>query len=696
MRSIKTKIFLSIILSSILIALFVGSAGIFNSTTMSKENSKEKIELTCENEANELNLKISKIQLSVNTLAKISTDSLGDVNKFFSDSNYLNDYQSRIEPIAKQFGNNTDGAMTFYIRFNPKYTPPTSGIFYSRENTKDSFKKLVPTDFTKYDPSDTNHVGWYYTPIKNGKATWLEPYLNSNVNVYMISYVVPIFKNGQTIGVVGMDIDFNQIKNIVKGTKVYDTGYSFLLDEKGNFMIHPKYNIQNNLNTVDNGALKGVFDEINKNKESKTPYSYTFTSIKKELSYRKLSSGWTIVLAAPESEIFHQSNNLIKIISIFIVLGIILAGGAALYLGNVISKPLIRITHIIKKSSQFDLTGEEDEKYLCKYKDEIGQLAEAFMTMKKQFVILIKEILKNSESMSFMSKELGDATEELSLKAEKIDKSIAKISVEIEETSAASEEISASMEEVDSSVNVLSSRAMDSSNNANKSEQRAINIKDEGKKALKSTKSLYIEKRDKSLKAIENGRVVENIKIMAETISDISEQTNLLALNAAIEAARAGEYGKGFAVVAEEIRKLAEQSSEAVANIQQTVDKVEAAFKNLSDNGKDVLNFIYERVYPQLERMEGIGDEYYKDSQFVSKMSEEIASMAEELTATVNQVSEAVQNSASNAQRSAENTETIKVNVDETTKAVKKVAAASERQEKLSNELEEMVKKFKI
>ena len=61
------------------------------------------------------------------------------------------------------------------------------------------------------DRDDTEHVGWYYIPVKNGKATWMDPYLNSNVNVYMISYVVPIMIDNEAIGVVGMDIDFNPV-----------------------------------------------------------------------------------------------------------------------------------------------------------------------------------------------------------------------------------------------------------------------------------------------------------------------------------------------------------------------------------------------------------------------------------------------------------------------------------------------------
>lgn len=696
MKSIRTEIFLSIILSSILIAVFVGAAGIINSTTMSKENSKQNIQLICKNEANELDLKISKIQASVDTLAHISVDRVIDVNKFFTDKDYLNDYQNRIEVIAKDFGENTDGAMTFYIRFNPKYAPPTSGIFYSRDSTNSYFKKLIPTDFSKYDPSDTSHVGWYYTPIENGKATWLNPYLNSNINVYMISYVVPIFKDGQTIGVVGMDIDFNQIKSAVKNTKVYDTGYSALINDKYNFMIHPKYTIKDNLNTVNKGSMKFLANEISKNKNPNKVYDYEFNGVKKDLAYRKLANGWTIILTAPESEIFKQSNNLIKIISIFIVIGIIIISVVSLYFGSVISKPLIKITGIIKKSAQFDLTEDEDYKYLLKRKDEMGQLAEAFMIMKEQFVMLIKEMLENSESMSLMSKELGHATDELSLKAKEIDKAIVTIANEIEEVGAASEEISTATKEVDSSINVLSGRATDSSNNAGDSKKMARDIKNNGKAAVEETKKIYEEKKNKSLKAIEDGKVVENIKVMADTILSISEQTNLLALNAAIEAARAGEQGKGFAVVANEVRKLAEESSEAVSNIYDTIKKVEDAFKSLSDNGKEVLNFMYENVYPQLKHMEDIGDTYYKDSEFVSKMSEEIAAMTEELTVTINELSKSAQGTASNVQKSAENTETIKANVHDTTVAIEKVGAAAKKQEQLSKELEQMVRKFKI
>ena len=137
---------------------------------------------------------------------------------------------------------------------------------------------------------------------------------------------------------------------------------------------------------------------------------------------------------------------------------------------------------------------------------------------------------------------------------------------------------------------------------------------------------------------------------MADTISSISDQTNLLALNAAIEAARAGEQGKGFAVLAEEVRKLAEQSSEAVINIQATIKEVSEAFQDLRDNSFEILNFISEDVNTQFSKFVAIGNDYYEDAEFYANASENIASMSGEINATMEQVSSAIEDLAKQAQ----------------------------------------------
>ena len=108
----------------------------------------------------------------------------------------------------------------------------------------------------------------------------------------------------------------------------------------------------------------------------------------------------------------------------FIIIGIILSGLVAFYLGNVISKPIVKITAIIKKAGNLDLTYDNDFNHLLKYKDEIGELSNAFNNMRNEFVMFIKQILEKSQDMSASSEELSATVEELTLKAENIEKAV--------------------------------------------------------------------------------------------------------------------------------------------------------------------------------------------------------------------------------------------------------------------------------
>ena len=377
---------------------------------------------------------------------------------------------------------------------------------------------------------------------------------------------------------------------------------------------------------------------------------------------------------------------------ILMIVGFLIAIGIGLILSKDINAPLLKIQSLAERLAEFDFSIP----ITLTRRDEFGQTGKALNKSIENLSSLVKLIMENSQDMSASSEELSATVQELTSKTEEIDNAVANIAYEMQESSSSSEEITASVEEVDSSINELSEKAMEGSNNANKSKERATEVEKKGKEAIEEVRNLYEEKKKNMLMAIEDGKVVDNIKVMADTIASISEQTNLLALNAAIEAARVGEQGKGFAVVAEEVRKLAEQSSQAVIGIQDTIVKVQDAFKNLSGNGEDVLKFINENVDPQFEDFENVGNQYYSDSDFVSKMSEEIASMSEELTATVAQVSEAVQNMSGTAQKSSENAEIIKISVDETTKAIGQVAITAQNQSEFAQKLNEMVHKFKL
>ncbi|MBW9156827.1 methyl-accepting chemotaxis protein [Clostridium sp. FP2] len=386
---------------------------------------------------------------------------------------------------------------------------------------------------------------------------------------------------------------------------------------------------------------------------------------------------------------FNNARNLIIIYTTIAFLIIILMG---YILSKNIMGPLNKIKDLAQRLSSYDFSTP----ITITRKDEFGQTALALNTSQENVSSLIKEIMNNSSDMSASSEELSATTQEITSRIEVIDRSTAEINSSVQEASATSEEITASVEEVNASMEELSSKAMEGSGNAAQIKDRAKNVQEYAKSALEKSNSIYEEKEKNILKAIEDGKVVDEIKVMADGIAAIAAQTNLLALNAAIEAARAGEQGKGFAVVADEVRKLAEKSSETVNTIQSTIVKVQDAFKNLSGNSNDILKFIIENIKPVLEQYSRAGKQYGEDGDFISAMSEEIALMSEGVEATVNQVSTAVQILAENSQLSAERTGEIQISIDETSKAMEQVAQTSQIQAEFAQKLNELVQKFKI
>ena len=375
---------------------------------------------------------------------------------------------------------------------------------------------------------------------------------------------------------------------------------------------------------------------------------------------------------------------------ILIVLFVLILG--AYIITKSITTPLNKIRDLANRLSNYDFSNP----LTTKSNDEFGDTAKALNKAQENVGLLIKNLIKESKNMKEISGELSKTSEEMMNRFEGINYSIKDINSSIQETTATSEELMASIGEVDASVSALSERANDGNNNSIKIKEKANKIKIEGKTVLDETVDLYNNMEKDILKDIQEGKIVNNIKIMAETIAQISEQTNLLALNAAIEAARAGESGKGFAIVADEVRKLAEQSSSEVSNVKETIKKVELAFNNLSNSSNELLIFMDDTVKLQFKNFISVGNEYQDDGVFVSNMSQELASMTEEIFATINELNIAVQNMAKTAQTSSENSSEIQEKIDESTKAIKKIANTAKDQERFAQELNDIILKFKI
>lgn len=374
------------------------------------------------------------------------------------------------------------------------------------------------------------------------------------------------------------------------------------------------------------------------------------------------------------------------------ILGFFIATTLGVLISLVISKQLKKIVEFSRLLGEGDLTNQID----VKSKDEIGQVSIALNKAKENIKVLIAEMINSSSDVSAASEELSATAEEVSAKMKIISNSTEQITKGSQELSATTEEVSASAQEIGNATNELNNKANQSFKSAIDIRKRATDIKEKAIRNIEQGNKIYEENRIHILQAIEDGRIVQEVKIMADSIGEIAEQTNLLALNAAIEAARAGEMGKGFAVVAEEVRTLAEQSSEAVASIQGMVHKVQEAFNNLSNSGQEVLNYLENNVKPSYELLKDTGIQYERDAEFVNKMASDITASSEQMKEVIKQINVALENLSETSVESATSSEEILDSINEVTLAIDDVAKSSHSQAETSQALSELSQKFII
>ncbi|MBN7573194.1 methyl-accepting chemotaxis protein [Clostridium sp. 2-1] len=375
-------------------------------------------------------------------------------------------------------------------------------------------------------------------------------------------------------------------------------------------------------------------------------------------------------------------------VGIAIILGVIFV---VTTLGKIIT-PLHKIKQLAERMSEYDISTN----ITITRKDEFGFIGQALNKAQDNLRHMIEVCADNATNVSALSEEASAVVQEISSSLENINLEFEKIDSKTQDNSSNVEEVYASIQQVNANMDELEAQAEKGNDNSNGIKERAKAVEKNSKRAIENTALVYSQKEEHIKKAIEESKVVEEIKVMADSIASIAEQTNLLALNAAIEAARAGESGKGFAVVAEEVRKLAEESASSVITIQNTIERVEKAFNNLSENSKEIIGFIKTNVKEDLEGYGSIALQYTKDGEFVSAMSKKIAEMSEHVNASIEQVSAAISNTAKNSEEVSGSTYSIQQGIDDTSTAMKQVVETISKEAIKAEELSSIISKFKL
>ncbi|MFC0903588.1 methyl-accepting chemotaxis protein [Clostridium sp. MT-14] len=529
---------------------------------------------------------------------------------------------------------------------------------------------------------------WYKdTMAANGRIYVTAPYKDAFTGKLVITIAKKVQLSNGKKGAVGFDIDLSTLRDKLVTTKVGKSGYALLVSADGTIIADSdKSKVMKNIK-VEIPSGQSVLSAGQGN------VKYGSGKESKIAGFNKSKeTGWTIMAVSPKSDYAQGLNAAITTAIIILLIMLAIAVVCGIFIAKYATEPLTHIQQFAKRLSECDFSTP----IIVKRKDEFADAALSLNKAQENVKSLVKTIIDNFENMSASGQELSATVQEMTSKFENINNSINDIVNGSQETTASAEEVTASVEEIDSNINQLSDKAINVNTNASKSKENALSVQENAQNAIKECKDIYKNEEMNILKAIDEGKVVSKIKEMADIIASIAEQTNLLALNAAIEAARAGEHGKGFAVVAEEVRTLAEQSSETVSTIQNVVVKVQEAFKNLSNTSHQVLKFIDENVNVQLDNYLSTGEKYYKDSQFTSDSLKQLTSMTEEIKSTTNEVTKAINGMAGIAQKSSESTNQIQDVINDAVQGMVQIDKTAKDQADLAQKLNEIIQKFKI
>ncbi len=444
-----------------------------------------------------------------------------------------------------------------------------------------SFQYNTPADEYRNDPN----MVWYYPVQQTHEFSVSMPYFDTGfMQIWMVSLIAPLFNTSDAWnGLTGVDIGLNTFQSAANNYEVGENGFIVLVAPDGTIIAYPD-------ETKWGQPLSGVIatgtfaqDVISKTEGVTT---ITLGGIEYAVEYHEVSalSKWKSIAFYPSSELYDPiyQNLLYGITIAIVVIGIVTL--FLLWSARNVTAPITQLSKISRQISAGDLTSEIKS---VKRVDELGSLWNDFTTLKESFADLVRGVQNTAHKVSAASEELASTSEEVS---------------------SSSENVAATQQQITKGAQNQAQMVVEA--------QKLIQNLGDGIKEIKQNAA--------------------QITQVVDLITGIANQTNLLALNAAIEAARAGEAGRGFSVVADQVRKLADESKQAVKRTEAMVSQIVRVAEIQSDSAV--------KVVAAIDNIATVAEETSASTEEASAAAEEQASSMEEITSTAQSLAEIAEN----------------------------------------------------
>lgn len=530
---------------------------------------------------------------------------------------------------------------------------------------------FVSSALTEYDDPDPAVSDFYRGPKNSGKVHITDPY-DDTVNgktMLMTSIAVPITINGSFAGVVGVDLNMEDVIATMNAGSILGDGYIYTLSPGGLLATHPDSGlVLRPYDTTWMGNYKSEVERVVKNGGAFTVNAYSDIT-NTEMVF--LGSGvkigntgdyWVVCGVVPEKTVKAASNSLLFSV---IGIGVLLIAVAGITISVIVRRRLQDLPILTQVAGNMALgnIAVADGRQVDRISDthnEIILLIRAFADMAdgvKQQADILEQIAQGDYSVTIpvrsdsdvMNKALNKMIENMNKAMSAIDSAADQVSMGSDQVSCGAQVLAsgsaqqaATVEELNASINEVAVQAEENMLNV---KAAAEYVKQAGEGVSSSNQQMEL--LTESMTDI--GAASSQIAGITKVIEDIAFQTNILALNAAIEAARAGAVGKGFAVVADEVRNLAGKSAEAA---RQTAELIEMSVRTV-ERGTEITSQAAE-----LLQSVGVSAQSVTESiERVEYASAQQAGAIEQIKEGLSQVSAVVQTNAATAEENSATSE---------------------------------------
>lgn len=448
---------------------------------------------------------------------------------------------------------------------------------------------------------------------------------------------VSVYDENEVVGILTTTVKVSLLSDTIANIKVLDekNSYAYLLDSNGTYIYDPNTEI---IGTVTQN--KDLLDIVKKISEGKIPEPAVLHNNMNGkdyyVSYRiSPINNWILCMVIDKEVIDQPITRMIQSAVIISILIIIILSTIGYLFSYTITTPIKKVTKLIKRTADFDLSADDSYEYLTNKKDETGHMSKSILKMRKAFREMMMQVLESSEMISNRANDLHDIANTVNDNAYDNSATGEQLSASMEQSSTSSDSINKDIGNIEARTFDIREKAITGVHLSKSIMDRAKQLKESTEIASNRTKLIYDSVKKETETAIEKSKSVSKINDLTNTIMDIAAQTNLLSLNASIEAARAGEAGRGFSVVANEIRNLSEQSANTVSNITEIVESVNLAVKKMSDSLIQILHFLDENVLSDYSNFISVSDQYNKDAIYVNDTMDNIHEAVDNLSETM-------------------------------------------------------------